>query len=436
LNFDKVLANNESMLEKMSIRLPDDLDYTFPYWLDRQWTLGMYEVERKDLISSPVTPRQMKIRFDLEIEGRPIVFERDLVYKYNDPVRGEVYQPFEVVPEVSASVRSNVVLFDDAGEKEIPVIVRAHRDSLRGEVSLEAPEGWSVQPESVDFNANRGEEVTIPFVVSPPQQQSEGLLRPVVRTANGSFDKSLVEIDYDHIPKQMVFLPAQSKVVRLDLKKKPGRIAYINGAGDEIPRYLRQIGYEVREIDPATLSERSLLDYDAVILGIRAYNTVEDLAIKQTALLNYVRKGGTMIVQYNTSHRLLVEGNLAPYELKLSRKRITDENAEVTFLAPGHELMNYPNKITKSDFDGWVQERGLYFPDEWADEFTPLFSFTENGEDPMEGSLLVAKYGKGHYIYTGLSFFRELPAGVPGAYKLFTNMISIGRNDLEKELKK
>ena len=248
--------------------------------------------------------------------------------------------------------------------------------------------------------------------------------------------KSLVEIDYEHIPKQMVFLPSGSKVVRLDLNKKMGRIGYINGAGDEVPKYLKQIGYEVREIDPKLISERSLSQYDAVIVGIRAYNTVDELAVKQTALLNYVRKGGTMIVQYNTSHRLKVEANLAPYELKLSRKRITDENAEVTFLAPNHELMNYPNKIKKSDFDGWVQERGLYFPEEWSDEFTPLFSFQENGEGPMKGSLLVAKYGEGHYIYTGLSFFRELPAGVPGAYKLFANMLSIGRNELEKELKK
>ena len=435
-SFDKLLGNNESMMEKMSIRLPKDLKYTFPYWLDRKWSLGMYEVEDESLISAPATPRQMRLRFDLEVAGSPISFERNIVYKYNDPVRGEVYQPFEVVPEVSASVRSNVVLFDEAGEKEIPVIVKAHKDSLNGKVSLQAPAGWSVQPGSVDFKANRGEEVVIPFVVSPPSEQSEGLLQPVVQTEGGTFDKSLVEIDYEHIPRQMVFLPAQSKVVRLDLKKKMGRIAYINGAGDEIPGYLRQIGYEVREIDPSTISERSLAGFDAVILGIRAYNTVEELAVKQTALLNYVRKGGTMIVQYNTSHRLLVESNLAPYELKLSRNRITDENAEVTFLAPGHELMNYPNKINKSDFDGWVQERGLYFPDQWAEEFTPLFSFTENGEEPMEGSLLVAKYGKGHYIYTGLSFFRELPAGVPGAYKLFANMISIGRNDLETEVKR
>jgi siroheme synthase len=373
----------------------------------------------------------------MEIDGQEVSFERDVVYKYNDPVRGEVYQPFEIVPEVSSSIRSKVVLFDDNSPREIQVVVNPHKDGLSGTVRLQAPEGWGVEPASADFSAkSKEEEVVVRFMVTPPQKQSEGILKPIVETSNGEFDKSLVEIDYEHIPKQMVFLPSGSKVVRLDLNKKMGRIGYINGAGDEVAKYLKQIGYEVREIDPKLISERSLSQYDAVILGIRAYNTVDELVVKQAALLNYVRKGGTMIVQYNTNRTLKVEENLAPYELKLSRQRITDENAEVTFLAPNHELMNYPNKIEKSDFDGWVQERGLYFPGEWSDEFTPLFSFEENGEGPMEGSLLVAKYGEGHYIYTGLSFFRELPAGVPGAYKLFANMLSIGRNELETELKK
>ena len=436
-SYGKELSNNESFTEKLSIELSNDLEYTFPYWLDQQWSLGMYKVDDQDMIGKPVTPRQVRLKFSLDIQGKSIDFVRDLVYKFNDPVKGEVYQPFEIVPEVSASIRSNVVLFDDDSPREIPVIVRPHRDSLKGSVRLSAPEGWTVEPKSVEFDSDiMGEEVIVPFTVTPTRGQSEGMLRSIVETESGSYAKSLVEIDYDHIPRQMVFLPSGSKVVRLDLKKKMGRIGYVNGAGDEIPKYMRQIGYEVREIDPKTISEKSLSQFDAVILGIRAYNTVEELAIKQTALLNYVRKGGNMIVQYNTSHRLVVDKNLAPYDLKLSRKRITDENAEVTFLAPNHELMNYPNKIQKSDFDGWVQERGLYFPETWADEFTPLFSFSENGEDPMEGSLLVAKYGKGHYIYTGLSFFRELPAGVPGAYKLFANMISIGKNDLETELKK
>jgi len=436
-NMGKGLPFNTGFKEKMTVQLPDNLGPTSPYWLDKPWSLGMYDVDDRELIGEPVTPRSLRLQFNMEIDGHDVSFERDVVYKYNDPVRGEVYQPFEIVPEVSSSIRSKVVLFDDNSPREIPVVVNPHKDGLSGTVRLQAPEGWGVEPASADFIAkSKEEEILVPFMVTPPQKQSEGVLKPIVETSEGAFDKSLVEIDYEHIPKQMVFLPSGSKVVRLDLNKKMGRIGYINGAGDEVAKYLKQIGYEVREIDPKLISERSLSQYDAVIVGIRAYNTVDELVVKQAALLNYVRKGGTMIVQYNTNRRLKVEENLAPYELKLSRQRITDENAEVTFLAPDHELMNYPNKIEKSDFDGWVQERGLYFPSEWSDEFTPLFSFEENGEGPMEGSLLVAKYGEGHYIYTGLSFFRELPAGVPGAYKLFANMLSIGRNELETELKK
>ena len=245
----------------------------------------------------------------------------------------------------------------------------------------------------------------------------------------------MIEINYDHIPKQSVLLPSESKVVRLNLEKKGESIAYIKGAGDEVPKYLKQIGYDVTEIAPENISVNNLAPYDAVILGIRAYNTVPELKLKQAAILDYVQQGGTVIVQYNTSHSLVVEGNLSPYELELSRDRITDENAKVTFVNETHEVLNYPNKITSEDFDGWVQERGLYFPNKWGKEFSPVLSFQENGDKPMEGSLLVAKYGKGYYIYTGLSFFRELPAGVPGAYKLLTNMISIGKNDFETKLK-
>jgi len=273
-------------------------------------------------------------------------------------------------------------------------------------------------------------------VVTPPQEQSEGVVTSVVKINGNIYDKSLVEINYDHIPKQSILLPAESKFVRLNLVKKGQSIGYIKGAGDEVPKYLKQIGYSVTEIDPKSISHNSLDAYDAVILGIRAYNTIPELKIKQDLILEYVNKGGNVIVQYNTSHNLVVEDNLAPYELKLSRDRITDENAKVTFLAKDHEIMNFPNKIKPEDFDGWVQERGLYFPNKWADEFSPILSFQENGGGPLNGSLLVAKYGKGNYMYTGLSFFRELPAGVPGAYKLLTNMISLGKNDFETELKK
>ena len=225
-------------------------------------------------------------------------------------------------------------------------------------------------------------------------------------------------------------------IVKKQLFVKKGESwGYIKGAGDEVPKYLKQIGYEITEVLPQNISASNLEQFDAVIMGIRAYNTVPELKVKQAAILDYVHKGGNLIVQYNTSRGLILKDDLAPYSLELSRDRITDENARVSFLNKNHELLNYPNKISAQDFDGWVQERGLYFPNKWAEEFTPILSFQENGDPPMEGSLLVAKYGEGHYIYTGLSFFRELPAGVPGAYKLFTNMISIGKNNFETTLK-
>ena len=437
IKLDSILVDNEVLRKKEEVVLSKDVSLTSPYWLNEKGSLGMYQVIDRELIGEPVTPHQVKLSFQTKINGTTIEFIKDVIYKYNDPVKGEVYQPFEIVPEVSSALGSKVVIFNDGHAKEIPVVVRANSDNLQGKVSLQAPEGWKVEPAFVEFKSEKnGEEHTLDFVVTPTEGQSEGLLKSVVEVDGRKFDKSLVEINYDHIPRQMIFLPSESKVVRLDLKTKGENIGYINGAGDEVPKYLRQIGYAVSEIDPKTISSQSLQKFDAVILGIRAYNTVQELVNKQDILLTYVKEGGNLIVQYNTNHRMLVTDNLAPYDLKLSRKRITDENAEVTFVAPEHEMMNYPNKIVKSDFDGWVQERGLYFPETWSDEFTPLFSFEENGEGSMEGSLLVAEFGKGHYIYTGLSFFRELPAGVPGAYKLFANMISVGKNDTETQLKK
>ena len=246
--------------------------------------------------------------------------------------------------------------------------------------------------------------------------------------------KELIEIDYAHIPFQTVLLPSESKVVRLDIKKKGENIAYIQGAGDVVPESLKQIGYQVRILDPEEITPETLSLFDAVVVGIRAYNTVESLQYKQQQLFDFVSEGGNMIVQYNTSYGLNSK-ELAPYDLKISRDRVTNENAEVRFLAPEHELLNYPNKITENDFQGWAQERGLYFPDEWSEEFTPVLSMNDPGEKPKDGSLLVAKYGKGYYIYTGLSFFREFPEGVSGAYRLFANMLSIGKDKVELEAK-
>ncbi|CAI8218935.1 MAG: Uncharacterised protein [Flavobacteriaceae bacterium] len=248
----------------------------------------------------------------------------------------------------------------------------------------------------------------------------------MIQIGDRYYDKELINIDYEHIPFQSVLLPSKSKVVRINVETKGQHIGYIQGAGDAVSESLEQIGYKVTQLDVSEISEQSLKKYDAIVVGIRAYNTNKELAFVQNQLHDYVHEGGTMVVQYNTSHRLITK-QLAPYTLSLSRDRVTDEFAEVTLLEPDHTVLYTPNKITQEDFKDWVQERGLYFPNKWADEFTPILAMNDKGDTQTKGSLLVANYGKGHYVYTGLSFFRELPAGVGGAYRLFANIISIGK---------
>lgn len=429
------LQNNKREQFTLSGTIPTSINYTNAYWLNKKGSLGMYQVTDKHLIGNPETPRALKAIFNLNIESVPIDFDRDIIYKYNDPVKGEVYQPFEILPKVTASISNKVIIFSNSKEKEISVKIRATKANLKGVVSLAYPKDWKVSPKEIDFTiVQKGGEHIVHFKVTPPSYQSEGLLSPMVTIHDKTYVKELNEINYNHIPKQSVVLHAESKIVRLNIKKKGQLIGYIHGAGDLVPASLRQIGYSVIELNENDITAENLQNFDAVILGIRAYNVSDRAKFYQEEIHKYVENGGTLIVQYNTSRRTKVK-SVAPYNLKLSRDRVVEENAKVTLLNTNHEVLNYPNKITENDFDGWVQERGLYFPNEWAKEFTPLLSMHDKGEAPKNGSLLVANYGKGHFIYTGLSFFRELPAGVPGAYKLFANMLSIGKNNVKKPLK-
>lgn len=424
------LSPNRKYNFKETISISAKAKPTTPYWLNEKGSLGMYNVANKNLIGKPETPRALTVNFNLKINGAALTLTKNVVYRYAKPDKGELYRPFEIIPEVSAKITEKVIIFENDQQKEIPVTVKAGRDNVEGFITLNYPKDWSVFPKQQKINiVNKGQEQTIIFTVIPPKNQSEGVLSPIVTVGNKTYTKELIEIDYEHIPFQTVLLPSESKIVRLDIKKKGENIAYIQGAGDVVPESLEQIGYSVIIVKPEDISPENLRRFDAVVVGIRAYNTVEALNFKQDILFDFVEKGGNMIVQYNTRHRVKVD-KIAPYDLKLSRDRVTDEFAKVTILEPNHELMSYPNKITAKDFDGWTQERGLYFPNEWAKEFTPLLSMHDKGETPKTGSLLVAKHGKGHYIYTGLSFFREFPAGVSGAYRLFANMLSIGKETI------
>ena len=418
-----LLSNERESLE-LEVTSQNKVPST-PYWLKTKGSLGMYSAP-KDLIGLPQTPAAEQIVFTLNINNTALEIVRDVVYKLNDPVDGEVYRPFNVLPEVSASIAEKVLVFADENTQRVAVHLRAGKDNLEGTIQLNAPKGWGVSSAQLFTLERQGETTTLWFTVTPPKNQSQGYLRPLIQMGDTFYDKELINIDYDHIPYQSVLLPSKAKVVKINIEKKGQHIGYIKGAGDAVGQSLEQIGYRVTNLDVSEISAESLKKYDAVVVGIRAYNTKADLAFAQKELNKYVHQGGTMVVQYNTSHRLVTK-QLAPYELSLSRDRVTDEFANVTILDPTHPILNSPNKITQADFKGWVQERGLYFPNKWADEFTPILAMNDKGAPQTKGSLLVASYGKGHYVYTGLSFFRELPAGVGGAYRLFANIISLGK---------
>ena len=429
------LKNNISYDFKDVLKIDSKQQPTTPYWLTKKGSLGMYTVDDKNLIGQPETPRNQLVTFNLTFGKTSISYSKPIVYKTNDDVKGEVYKPFEIIPEASAKVAEDVIIFENDKQKDIVVIVKAGRDNLEGFVQIAHPKDWNVYPEKQKVSiTHKGEDQTLIFTVIPPKNQSEGLITPMVTVGNEVYTKKLVEINYDHIPFQTVLLPSESKVVRLDIKKRGENIGYIEGAGDVVPESLKQIGYNVAIIKPEEINAETLNRFDAIVVGIRAYNVVEALKYKQQLLFNFVEQGGNLIVQYNTSRETIVD-ELAPYKLELSRDRVTDENAEVRFLNPNHPLLNYPNKITEKDFEGWTQERGLYFPDQWSSEFTPILSMNDKGETPKDGSLLVAKHGKGYYIYTGLSFFREFPEGVSGAYRLFANMLSIGKDNINTDKK-
>lgn len=399
--------------------------YTTPYWLKTPASLGMYSVENPIHIGLPTTPKNIKVSFVLNMFGTDIEVAKDVVYRFSKRDQGELYQPFEVLPVVTTKIEENVVLFPNDRPKTIHVAVQSGKENVAGSLSLESKEGWQVSPKSIPFElVEKGELQSFSFKVTPPRNQSESELNAVVSHEGATFSQELIEIQYPHIPKQSMLYPSTAKVARMEIAKRGTQIGYIQGAGDVIPKCLEQIGYFVTELQPRELNAERLNAFDAVVVGIRAYNTLEDLHFHQKELLDYVKNGGNLIVQYNTAGRKGIDVK-APFELKVSRDRVTDEQAEVRFLAPEHPLLNSPNKISSKDFEGWVQERGLYFPNSWSKEYTPLLSINDAGETPKNGSLLVAPYGKGNYIYTGLSFFRELPAGVPGAYKLFANLLSL-----------
>jgi hypothetical protein len=434
LGFDSV-ANLDAGFDKLitfKSQKPIDANasYSGPYWLREEHTEGLFKVSNPDLIGKPENDPQVAIDFTYTIDNQDIVIRVPLVYKWTDPVKGEMSRPFEIVPPVAVSLSSSVYVFKDTSPQQMVVLARSSSNQkVNGTLSLSLPNGWKSEPAQQPFElGKRGEEQRVIFTVTPTKEEMTGKVGAIATVNGKTYDHSIQTIDYDHIPTQTLVPVAASRLVRTDIRKEGNVVAYIRGAGDEVPTALRNLGYEVWEMKNEEVTAANLARVDAVVMGVRALNTNERVRYFMPELFRYVESGGTLIVQYNTLGEFEIDADkIAPYPLAVSRDRVTEENSEVRILKPDNQALNYPNKITAADFNGWVQERGLYYPNKWDEHFEALISSNDKGEEPKNGGLLVAKYGKGHYVYTGLSFFRELPEGVPGAYKLFANLTSLSK---------
>lgn len=422
------LAFDQLLTIQQNLTVPADAPISQPYWLEDTHPLGTYHIKDQQLVGHPENTPPLQATIDLEIDGQPFRIIRPLQYKHTDPVKGELYEPLVIAPRVVANLANQVFIFTDTKPQPVSIKLKAMADNTAGTVKLQLPAGFRSTPENLSFSLDRkGDEASLLFNIAPAEVNGSNRVDTfnVAAEVNGVvYTQSLQTINYDHIPPITLFPPAEARLVRVHLQHNGNRLGYIAGAGDLVPAALRSVGYDVTALDEKDIMGGNLQQYDAIIAGVRAYNTNERLKYWQPRLMEYVKKGGTLLVQYNTSSPL-VTTQLGPYPFSLVRgDRVTDETAKVTWLQPDNEVMQYPNKLTEHDFDGWVQERGLYFTAKADPAYKKLFAMNDKGEQPLDGSTLIASYGKGRYVYTALSFFRQLPAGVPGAYRLFVNLIS------------
>ena len=421
---------NEAAFLKLSAMVPEGASSNTHHWLESPSKKGIYQPPKNSpsSIVQAEPPAAIHASLKLELNGDPLQIKIPVEHKTLSKVRGGVYEPFRVLPPITANSSGKAQVFPTAEPRTIEVSYRAHQKDLEAKASLDLPQGWKSDPASKQLSFDqKGAREKVRFTVTPPSKASRGRMTPYAKVDGERFQKREDRVSYDHITPQHVIRKAGVRVAQLDIGERKGRIAYVMGAGDEIPEALQQLGYSVDMIAPGKLSAAGLDKYGTVVTGIRAFNVHESLRYKNEALFEYAKNGGHLIIQYNKDDDALVTERIAPYELVPSGDhRVTEENSEAKMLRPDHPFFNDPNKIRKKDFKGWVQERGLYFAKEWGDPFNPLIAWNDQGESPKKGGLLLAEHGKGSIAYTGIAFFRQLPAGVPGAYRLFDNLVSYG----------
>ena len=423
-NYTKVLNENQTNNLKNKILIPEKIKISQPYWLLTPGLIGSHNVESQELIGSSENKPSAEFSIKLKIRNEYVELQKPLIFKWNDPVKGEQTKNWVVTPKVTANVDQKVMIFSDKNPQKISVSVIAHSNNQKGKIKIIHPDGWSVVgPEEFTLN-NADDQEVLEYNITPIDNTISGTLKVQI---NNEDAYAINTINYDHISSQSWFPRAEVQLVNLNLKTVPKKIGYLMGAGDLVFDHLKILNYNIEQIKLNEISADDLKKYDVIISGVRFFNVEEESSAAVSKLLSYVYQGGNLVVQYNTSYRLKTK-EFFPYPLKISRDRVTEEDAEVNFLNKSHKVMNYPNKIKKNDFNNWVQERGLYFPNKWSKEYEPILSWRDTGEEPKNGSLLIAKYGKGFYTYTGISFFRQLPAGVSGAYKLLVNIISLSND--------
>jgi len=433
-DINSVLEANKNFSFTKAIPVPMTKELTQPYWLKEKMEDGAFVVENQQLIGVPDVQPAYKAAAVISIEGEDFVFEQAIRYKHTDPVRGELYQPLYVVPPATITNSPQVLIFSNAQNTTQTLQTQLHANiALKGDVTTGLTGIDFSGTQRGNVNLEKGLSATYQFKVTDEHKPTELFSISSYANKTSSVDTTgyylaMRGIDYDHIPSIRYFYPDFVTALNLDLKIAGKKIGYIAGAGDKVPAILERMGYDVVFLNKESMATTVLSQFDAIITGVRAYNTNEWMGEVNAQLMNYVKEGGNMIVQYNTnSFAGKLNANIGPYPFTITRNRITNENAKVTILDAKHSLFNYPNRITEKDFEGWVQERSIYHAGNWGDQYKALLSMADPGEKADEGSLITTKYGKGNFTYTGLVFFRDLPAAVPGAIRLMANLIALNK---------
>lgn len=430
--FDQRLAKNRNLNYGKTFYVNPQTSQTQPYWLNSKMEEGYFNVAEQTSVGQPDVDPSIFLLVDLNIEGQEIQFARPVKYKFTDPVRGELYQPLVVLPPVLVSVDEKIKISKGNNEFSGSLNLTSKKKGFSAtltDVGREQLDNVKIQysPDKIFFE-EKNKTIAVNYSI---QANKDNDYYFAVDADNGRKDvyhTGMKEVKYDHIPYINYFTIATVNNKKLDLKTYGKKIGYIVGAGDKVPEALEQMGFEVTLLTNKELAKNSLNLFDAIITGVRAYNTHDWMNKYYDKLMKYVHEGGNLIVQYNTSNQIgPVRAKMGPYNFNITRTRVTDENAEVTMLKPEHPVFNFPNKIIPDDFKGWIQERSIYHASDTANKYEKLIGMNDPGEKSDDGSLIVTKYGKGWFTYTGIVFFRELPAGVPGAYRLLANIIGLNK---------